>query len=258
MFGPVGHARRACSPSRGAWRRSATTRLWASDHVVIPHRIASRYPYSPTGEFPLAPDVALPRAADDAGAWWRASPSACSSAPASWCCPHRHPVLAAKMARHPRPPLRGPRHARAWAWAGCARRSSCWAATTTGAAPGATRRSGHARLLARRARRAPRASSSPSTRSACFPKPARGDIPIWIGGHTPRALRRVVELGDGWHAAFITPDALEADIARLREECARQKRPVRPAHHQRARRACPCEARRSVPTASRCRARASR
>jgi len=26
----------------------------------------------------------------------------------------------------------------------------------------------------------------------------RGDIPILIGGHTPRALRRVVELGDGW------------------------------------------------------------
>jgi probable F420-dependent oxidoreductase len=58
-----------------------------------------------------------------------------------------------------------------------------------------------------------------------FPKPSRGDIPILIGGHTPRALRRVVELGDGWHAAFIAPRALEADIARLREECARQKRP---------------------------------
>jgi probable F420-dependent oxidoreductase len=58
-----------------------------------------------------------------------------------------------------------------------------------------------------------------------FPKPTRGDIPILIGGHTPRALRRVVALGDGWHAAFITPEALRADIARLREECARQKRP---------------------------------
>ena len=29
--------------------------LWASDHVVIPHTIASRYPYSPTGDFPLPP-----------------------------------------------------------------------------------------------------------------------------------------------------------------------------------------------------------
>jgi alkanesulfonate monooxygenase SsuD/methylene tetrahydromethanopterin reductase-like flavin-dependent oxidoreductase (luciferase family) len=58
-----------------------------------------------------------------------------------------------------------------------------------------------------------------------FPKPTRGDIPILSGGHTPRALRRVVELGDGWHAAFIAPAALEADIARLRAECARRQRP---------------------------------
>ena len=58
-----------------------------------------------------------------------------------------------------------------------------------------------------------------------FPKPTRGDIPILIGGHTERALRRVVQHGDGWHAAFITPQALEADLARLREECARQRRP---------------------------------
>src|SRR5207237_8919962 len=29
--------------------------LWASDHVVIPYSIASRYPYNPTGDFPLAP-----------------------------------------------------------------------------------------------------------------------------------------------------------------------------------------------------------
>src|SRR3989338_8128280 len=29
--------------------------LWASDHVVLPYAIASRYPYSATGEFPLSP-----------------------------------------------------------------------------------------------------------------------------------------------------------------------------------------------------------
>src|SRR5258707_10568768 len=61
-----------------------------------------------------------------------------------------------------------------------------------------------------------------------FPKPTRGDIPILIGGHTPRALPRVVELGDGWHPPFLTPQALEADNARLRGECARQKRPFGP------------------------------
>src|SRR5207245_1905076 len=29
--------------------------LWASDHVVLPWRIASRYPYNATGDFPLPP-----------------------------------------------------------------------------------------------------------------------------------------------------------------------------------------------------------
>ena len=57
-----------------------------------------------------------------------------------------------------------------------------------------------------------------------FPKPTRGDIPIWIGGHTPRALKRVVALADGWHAAFPSADALEHGIAMLRQECDRQRR----------------------------------
>jgi probable F420-dependent oxidoreductase len=55
---------------------------------------------------------------------------------------------------------------------------------------------------------------------ACRPAPARGTIPIWIGGHTPRALRRVAELGDGWHAAFPTIVELEDGLRRLREACA--------------------------------------
>jgi probable F420-dependent oxidoreductase len=57
-----------------------------------------------------------------------------------------------------------------------------------------------------------------------FPKPVRGDIPIWIGGHTPRALKRVVALGDGWHAAFPSVDALEHGTALLRQECTAQGR----------------------------------
>jgi probable F420-dependent oxidoreductase len=53
------------------------------------------------------------------------------------------------------------------------------------------------------------------------PKPARGDIPIWIGGHTERALRRVAELGDGWHAAFAAPDVMRKGLADLKAACAK-------------------------------------
>src|SRR6266446_6765897 len=31
--------------------------LWASDNVVIPWKIRSRYPYNPTGDFPLSPET---------------------------------------------------------------------------------------------------------------------------------------------------------------------------------------------------------
>jgi probable F420-dependent oxidoreductase len=42
-----------------------------------------------------------------------------------------------------------------------------------------------------------------------LPKPLqRGGIPIWIGGHTPGALRRAGALGDGWHPIGMRPPAM--------------------------------------------------
>ena len=32
-----------------------------------------------------------------------------------------------------------------------------------------------------------------------FPKPVNKDIPVWIGGNGPSAVRRTIRLGDGWH-----------------------------------------------------------
>jgi probable F420-dependent oxidoreductase len=48
------------------------------------------------------------------------------------------------------------------------------------------------------------------------PRPERpGGIPIVIGGNSPRALRRVAELADGWHALATTPEEIRAGRARL-------------------------------------------
>ena len=42
-----------------------------------------------------------------------------------------------------------------------------------------------------------------------LPKPVqRGGIPIWIGGHTGAALRRVGAIGDGWHPIAMRPPAM--------------------------------------------------
>ena len=49
------------------------------------------------------------------------------------------------------------------------------------------------------------------------PQPGRS-IPIWIGGHGKAALRRAVELGDGWHGGFQTPERTAEIVARLRRD----------------------------------------
>ena len=58
-----------------------------------------------------------------------------------------------------------------------------------------------------------------STAMAMEPKPPQGgELPIWIGGNSPRALRRVGELGDGWLATAIqNPEKAASMVATIRE-----------------------------------------
>ena len=197
--------------------------LWASDHIVIPHTIRSRYPYSDTGQFPLAADATflepLTALAMVAGVTERAKLGT-----TVLVLPHRHPVLAAKMLatldhlsggrvilgagvgwmREEIELLGAPFDARgAWSDEAIRIMRACWRDERTRF---------HGRYFS-------------FDDVGCFPKPFRGDIPIWMGGHSKPALRRIVALADGWHAAFPTAAGLEAGLSALREECARQKRP---------------------------------
>jgi probable F420-dependent oxidoreductase len=51
-----------------------------------------------------------------------------------------------------------------------------------------------------------------------FPKPVnpRG-IPVWFGGESEPALRRVAEYGDGWIGFNLTPDEAAAKVRRIEE-----------------------------------------
>jgi probable F420-dependent oxidoreductase len=198
--------------------------LWASDHVVLPWRIASRYPYNATGDFPLPPATdflePLTALALVAGVTERIALGT-----TVLVLPHRHPLLAAKMLatldhlapgrvilgagvgwmREEIEALGGPYDRRgAWSDEAIHVMRTCWR----------DERAAHAGEFFR------------FDALACRPAPARGTIPIWIGGHTPRALRRVAELGDGWHAAFPTPAALKDELAHLRAACAKAGRDV--------------------------------
>jgi probable F420-dependent oxidoreductase len=49
------------------------------------------------------------------------------------------------------------------------------------------------------------------------PKPVqKPHPPIWVGGDSPGAFRRVVMFGDGWHATSKTPAQLREALGRLR------------------------------------------
>lgn len=54
------------------------------------------------------------------------------------------------------------------------------------------------------------------TKAGINPRPAAGDIPIWIGGHSDAALDRTGRLGDGWYPLFDDPALLAAGVARIR------------------------------------------
>jgi probable F420-dependent oxidoreductase len=196
--------------------------LWVSDHVVIPWEIRSRYPYNATGDFPLSPatDFLEPLTALTLAA---AATSRVRLGTSVLVLPHRHPVLTAKMLAtldHLAPgrvilgagvgwmreeiELFGVPYARRGAWTDEAIRimRACWHEDRVSFTGEFFRFEG----------------------LGCRPRPAGGTIPIWIGGHTDRALRRVVGLGDGWHAAFPTPQALGDGIARLRQACTKAGR----------------------------------
>lgn len=192
--------------------------LWVSDHVVLPFTIRSRYPYSATGDFALPPTTdflePLTTLALVAGATERLRLGT-----TVLVLPHRHPLLVAKMFStldrlapgrvilgagvgwmREEIELFGVPHARRGAWSDEALRviRACWA-------PGD--------------RTSFRGEFFRFDDVGVFPKPAPGAIPIWIGGHTPRALRRVAELGDAWHAAFPSSDKMQSALAELREAC---------------------------------------
>lgn len=48
------------------------------------------------------------------------------------------------------------------------------------------------------------------------PLPTRGSIPVWLGGRSEAALKRVARVGDGWFPQGLPDDAMRATLEQLR------------------------------------------
>ena len=70
-----------------------------------------------------------------------------------------------------------------------------------------------------------------TTEATVQPKPVQKPPPIWIGGRTEAAFRRVGRLGDGWLTSVLSPEEVGHGIRRIREHAAGAGRTVPEDHY---------------------------
>ena len=196
--------------------------IGVSDHIVIPRRIRSRYPYTESGEFASSPGEFLDQLV--LLSFLAGQTSSARLLTSVMVLPHRSPVLAAKMLATIDVLSQGR------LIVGCGVGWMREEFETIGAPPFEERGAVGDEYI--RAFKELWTSDSPTlegkyTRFSDLtfePKPRqKPHPPIWIGGESPRALRRAARLGDGWYPISTnprypvgTPEQLQGSLAQLR------------------------------------------
>jgi probable F420-dependent oxidoreductase len=209
--------------------------VWISDHVVIPERISSSYPYSPDGRFPTPPTQPYLEPLATLG-YLAGITRRVRLGTAVLILPYRHPLLTAKMVGT-LDNLSGGR-IDLGVGAGWMREEF----EALGASSEVYDHRGAATDEQLRILRsvwtqdvaAHDAGFYPFARLGVHPHPVqKPHPPIWIGGHTRPALRRAGRFGDGWlpiggrPPADLPPDEVAACVATIRAEAERAGRDAR-------------------------------
>lgn len=209
--GPLATGEALVTFAREAERHRVAS-LWVSDHVVFPRRATGSYP---GGRFPHPPDkpylepVTVLAAAAVCTTRARLGASV-------FILGHRHPVVMAKMLTSI-DALSGGRLI-------CGVGVGWWREELEILGVPFHARGRQADEILR-AFKALWTSDDPRLDGEFFrfrdlgfaPKPVqKPHPPIWVGGDSPGAFRRVVTLGDGWHATNKTPGELREALGRLR------------------------------------------
>jgi probable F420-dependent oxidoreductase len=195
--------------------------LWVSDHVVFPRQKSGEYP---GGRFPHAPDtpylepVAVLAAAAMATERARLGSSV-------FILGHRHPVVMAKMLTT----IDALSNGRLILGVGV----GWWEEELTALGVPYKQRGRHADEILKIFKTL-WTEDHPTFNGEFFkfpdlgfqPKPVqKPHPPIWVGGNSPGAFRRVVTYGNGWHATYLQPEQLRESLDKLRAAADAAKRP---------------------------------
>ncbi len=214
-------AREICRRAEAAGFES----VWGGEHVILPSRIESKYPYTADGKIPAEPDTAIP----DPLIWLAFAAAAAPTLRLGTCIlivPQRNPVLLAKeLATLDQ--LSGGRvelglgvgwlkeefDALGVPWERRGARNDEYVAAMRALWAGP-----HAEFHGEFVDFAP---------VTCSPRPVRGSIPVLVGGDTDAAIARAVRIADGYFPGEGDAARLGALIARLRTAAERAGRDPR-------------------------------
>lgn len=197
--------------------------VWVGDHIVTPTNIASKYPYTASGSFPLNPKEPIlePLSVLSFAA-------ACTTkirlGTAVLVLPHRHAIVTAKTVAT----LDVLSGGRVILGIGVGWMEEEFNALNAPFAErGALSDETVAAMKELWTSENPRFSGRYFNFSdlRCEPRPVqKPHPPIWIGGHLGPALRRVVDYGNGWAAVVFNPQEFAERLDKLKEKAARAGR----------------------------------
>ena len=200
--------------------------LTLSDHIVIPRDIEARYPYSTTGEFPSGGRTDWYEQLTSA-AFVAAKTTRLRIVTSVMVVPHRPAVLTAKVLATV--DLLSNGRLTVGVGAGWMKEEFEAVGTPPFAERGAVTDEYMAAFRELWTKDAPQFEGRHVRFSniVMLPKPVqKPHPPIWVGGESPPALRRVAKLGDGWYPIGTNPQHPLDSLPRMRAGIERMRRMV--------------------------------
>lgn len=189
--------------------------IWAPEHVVLVEQYASKYPYS-DGQFPGPPEIPI---ADPFTTLAYAAACTSTIRLGTGIClvPEHNPLILAKTAAT----LDRLSGGRLIFGAGVGWLAEEFAALGVPFARRAARTREYIDVMRKLWTEQSSSHSGEFVNFSgvlSYPKPAQSNgIPVWFGGESAPALRRVAEYGDGWIGFKVSPAAASEKIRRIEE-----------------------------------------